>query len=111
MECFIELWSARDSWKELSKKERGDYLGQIGPHLQILLKQGVEIIGWGENNEATSHRAGFDFYAVWKFPTTDMKKEFEAVVMEAGWYNYFHQENVSGTITTPDEIIGKLMEL
>ena len=111
MECFIELWSARDAWKQLSHDERGSYLEHIGPHVQALLNKGVEIVGWGVNDEATTHRANFDFYAVWKFPTLDMKKEFEALVMEAGWYNYFHQENVSGELTTPDEIIGKLISM
>ncbi|WP_163324512.1 DUF6616 family protein [Draconibacterium mangrovi] len=111
MECFIELWSARDAWKQLSDDERGSYLEQIGPHVQDLLNKGVEIVGWGINDEATTHRANFDFYAVWKFPTLDIKKEFEALVMETGWYNYFHQENVSGELTTPDEIIGKLISM
>lgn len=111
MECFIELWSARDAWKQLSHEERGSYLEQIGPHMQSLIEKGVEVVGWGINDEATTHRANFDFYAVWKFPSLDMKKEFEAVVMEAGWYNYFHQENVSGELNTPDEIIGKLISM
>ncbi|WP_321372265.1 DUF6616 family protein [uncultured Draconibacterium sp.] len=111
MECFIELWSVRQAWKQLSREERKAYLEQIEPHLQSLLEKGVEIVGWGVNDEATTHRANFDFYAVWKFPTLDMKKEFEAVVMEANWYNYFHQENVSGELTIPDEIIGKLIAL
>lgn len=109
MECFIELWSARDAWKQLSHKERALYLEQLEQHIQALLEKGVEIIGWGVNDVGTTHRANFDFYAVWKFPTLDMKKEFEAVVMEANWYNYFHQENVSGELTTPGEIIGKLI--
>nr|WP_321357784.1 DUF6616 family protein [uncultured Draconibacterium sp.] len=111
MECFIELWSARNSWKQLSHEERGIYLGQIGPHMQSLLEKGVEIVGGGVNDVATTHRANFDFYAVWKFPTLGIKKEFEAVVMEAGWYNYFHQENVSGELTRPDEIIEKLISM
>jgi len=111
MECYIELWSAKDSWKQLSHKDRGEYLGQIGPAIQTLLEKGVEVVGWGENDLATSHRAVVDFYAIWKFPTIEMKKEFEALVMEANWYNYFHQENVSGALTTPDEIIGKLIAM
>jgi len=111
MECYIELWSARASWINLSHKKRADYMAQIGPHLQSLLEQGVEIVSWGENEKDTSHRANYDFFAVWKFPNTDMKREFEALVMEAGWYNHFHQENASGKISTPEEIIGKLIEL
>jgi len=111
MKCFIELWSAKDSWKQMSKEERGNYLTQIGPALQGLLEKGVEIVSWGENEKETTHRADYDFFAIWKFPTVEMKKEFEALIEAAGWYNYFHQENVSGISTTPDAIIGKMIEM
>ncbi len=111
MECYIELWSVKDTWKILTEEERVSYLGRIGPHLHTLLEKGVEVVAWGKNDKTTSHRGNFDFFAIWKFPTLDMKKEFEAVVMEAEWYTYFHQENVSGAITTPSEIISKLIAL
>jgi len=111
MKCFIELWSAKDSWKQMSKEERGNYLGQIGPALQDLMQKGVEIVSWGENNIKTTHRAGYDFFAVWKFPTVEIQNEFEAMVEAAGWYNYFKQENVSGESTTPDAIISKMVEM
>ncbi len=111
MQTFIELWSVTDAWKKMTKEERGNYLGQIGPHIQGLLEKGVEIISWGENCKKTTHRANYDFFAVWKFPTMEMRKEFETLVEAAGWYNYFHQENVSGESTTPDVIIGELINL
>lgn len=111
MECFIEMWTAKEAWLNMSKEERVEYVTQIGPHIQSMLEQGVEIVSWGENCKDTSHRANYDFFGVWKFPNAEIKKEFEAVVMEAGWYNYFHQENLSGASTTPDVIIGKLIEL
>ncbi len=111
MQTFIELWSAKESWLKMSKEERVNYLGQIGPALQDLMEKGVEIISWGVNNKDTTHRANYNFFAVWKFPTVEMKKEFEALVEAAGWYNYFYQENVSGATTTPEAIIGKMIDL
>ena len=111
MQTFIELWSAKESWQKMTKEERGSYLTQIGPALQDLLEKGVEIICWSENEKETTHRAGYAFFAVWKFPTVEMKKEFEVLVETAGWYNYFHQENVSGESTTPETIISKMIEM
>lgn len=111
MQCFIELWRANESWLKLSKIDREAYLAQIGPHLQALLSKGVEIICWGENNPDTTHRAGYSFFSVWKFPSDEMKKDFESLVEAAGWYNYFFQENVSGYATTPDVIIERLIDL
>lgn len=111
MQTFIELWSAKESWLKMTKEERGNYLEQIGPVLQGLLEKGVEIISWGKNNTKTTYRANYDFFAVWKFPTVEIQKEFEALVEAAGWYNFFHQENLSGESSTPDVIIGRMIEM
>ena len=111
MQTFIELWSVKESWLKMNKEERGNYLSQIGPALQELLAKGVEIVSWGQNDTSTTHRADYAFFAVWKFPNAEIQKEFEAMVEAAGWYNYFHQENVSGISTTPDVIIGKMVEM
>jgi hypothetical protein len=111
MKCFIELWSAKESWLKMTKEERGNYLTQIGPALQDLMEKGVEIVCWSENDEDTTHRADYAFFAVWKFPSAEMKQEFEALVEGAGWYNYFIQENVSGESTTAEVIIGKMIEM
>ena len=109
MKCFIELWNVRDAWKQLSKEERQNYLGQVGANMQGLMEQGVEVICWGENEKETTHRAGFDYFAVWKFPNSEIAKELEAAIEAAGWYNYFEQVNLSGESTTAEEIIGDLI--
>lgn len=111
MKCFIEIWKAKSAWKGLSREERSKYVSQIGPHIQGILAQGVEIVSWGANERSTSHRADFDFFAVWKFPNQKMVEEFEAVVEGAGWYEYFEQLNLAGESTTPEEVIGKLIDL
>ena len=72
MKCLIELWNAKDAWKRLSKADRKAYLAQISPYIQEITKQGVEIGSWGVNTITTSHRVGFDFFAVWKFPNQEM---------------------------------------
>tara|TARA_B110000037_G_C17036619_1_gene471898 strand:+ start:399 stop:734 length:336 start_codon:yes stop_codon:yes gene_type:complete len=111
MKCFIELWKAKDAWKQLSKEDRGNYVGQIGPHIQNILGKGVEIVSWGSNENTTEHRADYDFFAVWNFPNQELLDEFEAIVEGAGWYDYFEQVNLSGESTTPEEIIGKMVNL
>lgn len=109
MQTFIELWSAKEAWLKMTKEERGKYFEQVGPALQELMEKGVEIISWGENEKDTTHRADYTFFSVWKFPTAEMLKEFETLIEAAGWYNYFDQENVSGELSTPDAIIGKMI--
>jgi len=49
MKIFIELWKAKDAWKQLSLFERQEYVAQIGPVMENLIKKGVVIEAWGIN--------------------------------------------------------------
>ena len=111
MKFYVEVWSAKQAWLDLSIEDRGAYMAQVGPAIQQLLEQGVEIITWGENDTDTVERLGHDFFAVWKFPTDELAKSFEALVTGAGWYNYFDQLNLKGDAASPQDIIGKLINI
>lgn len=111
MKIFIELWKAKDAWKNLPGSERQEYVAQIGPVMEDLVKKGVVIEAWGINEDQTPFVANYDFFAVTKLPSQELLDEFEAIVEGAGWYSYFEQVNVSGAAMTPDEVIGKMLEL
>ena len=111
MKYFIEAWKAKQAWLDLTKEERGDYMAQLGPAIEQLTAAGTEIITWGINDSDTSHRLEHDFFAVWKFPTTDLTKTFEDTVEGAGWYNYFEQVNMKGSPASPNDIIGHIINL
>jgi hypothetical protein len=111
MKVFIELWNAKDAWKELSLKDRQDYMAQIGPVMEDMMSKGLEITAWGMNEDETGHKSEYDFFAVSKMPTDELLKEFQSIVEAAGWYNYFEQVNLSGSLMTPEEVIGKMLEL
>jgi len=111
MKIFIELWKAKDAWKAMSSEDRQNYVAQIGPVMQDMISKGVVIEAWGINEDNSKYNAGFDFFGVTKFPTAELLHEFEAIVEGAGWYNLFEQVNISGTILTPEEVIGKMLEL
>lgn len=111
MKTYIEIWKAKKAWYELSVEERGEYMGQLGPAIQGLLESGAKIISWGINDESTFKKAEYDFFGVWEFPDQVSVESFENLVESAGWYNFFDQVNLCGTLTTPDEIIGKMIAL
>ena len=111
MKVFIELWKPRDAWKKLTLQERQDYVAQIGPVMEDLISRGAVIEAWGVNEDETDYKSEYDFFAVTKLPTDDMLKEFQSIVESAGWYNYFEQVNLSGSLMSPDEVIGKMLEL
>lgn len=111
MKVFIELCKARDAWLKLSLKERQDYVAQIGPVMEDLINRGAVIEAWGINEDETDYKSEYDFFMVTKLPDDDMLKEFQSIVESAGWYDYFEQVNLSGSLMSPDEVIGKMLEL
>jgi len=108
---FIEIWNAKPAWLALSTEERGAYMAQIGPHIQGLLDQGVEILTWSENDTDTTQRAAFEYFAIWSFPSAEMAQSFEQLVAGAGWYNYFEQHNLNGQAATVQDVISTLVQL
>ena len=111
MKIFIELWKAKDAWKQLPLSERQAYLAKIGPVMGDFMKKGVVMEAWGINEDETSFASEYDFFAITKLPSHEVLAEFEAIVEGAGWYNYFDQVNVSGSSMTPEEVIGKMLAI
>ena len=68
MYLYVEIWNAKPAWLELTQQQRGEYMAPLGPVTRELLKQGIEIVGWSENNTPDLHPAGYQFFAVWKMP-------------------------------------------
>ena len=111
MITYIELWKAKQAWNDLSKEERGNYMGALGPAIQQLLESGVQIVSWGVNDGSTFSRLEYDYFAVWTFPNSEAAQGFEKMVEGAGWYTYFEQVNVMGNAESPQDVIGKLIHL
>jgi hypothetical protein len=111
MITYIELWKAKQAWTDLSKEERANYMTALGPAIQQLLENGVQIVSWGTNDASTFSKADYDFFAVWNFTTSEAAQGFEKMVAGAGWYNYFEQVNLMGTAGSPQEVIEKMIAL
>lgn len=108
---FIELWNTKQAWLDLSVEERGNYMAQVGSHIQGLLEKGVKILTWSMNDKETTNRSGYDFFAIWTFPNQEMANGFQELVAAAGWYNYFEQVNAMGEEATAEQVIGQLVQL
>jgi len=111
MKFYIEAWTPRQTWLEMSTEKRMEYMAQLGPAIQQLTDMGTEIISWGTNDPNTHNRLGFDFFAIWKFPNEEIARTFEDIVSGSGWYNYFDQVNLQGSPESPNDVIGKLINI
>jgi hypothetical protein len=107
MYLYVELWSAKPAWHELSTDERAAYMDRLGPGIAELIEKGIEVVAWGENDADTPHRAGFDFFAVWRMPDRDHARLLEDTVERAGWYDYMEQLNARGVAGSPEAVIAR----
>jgi hypothetical protein len=111
MYIFVECWRSRPEWMALTVEARAAYMAELGKGIAELLKSGAEIITWSINEPDTDQRSPYDYLAVWKFPTREHAMEFEKIVRQSGWYNYFDQVNLRGSISTPNHSIEHMVGL
>lgn len=110
-QIFIELFSYKDSWRELPEAKRIEYRQGVLAAVAAQIAEGLDVISWGFNDPATDRRAPVDFYCVYRMPSAEYQRRFENEIASAGWYEYFDQINVSGAISTPEELFGALVKL
>jgi haloalkane dehalogenase len=102
---FIELWSFKDRWRNLTMPERAAYLEKLQPAIQQMQEQGVEILAWGYNEKSVDQRANYDVFAVYRLPNSEVFDVFQKAIAGSGWYDYFDQVNAGGVALNPPAIL------
>lgn len=108
MTFFIEAFTPKQAWLDLSKEARAAYMNKIALSSQPLVEQGGELIGMSENDGDTFQGLNHHFFVIWKFATDELAKSFETLGLDEGWYDYFDQYNLKGSSSN---IIEKLISL
>ncbi len=111
MYLYVELWNPKPTWLALPQQQRGEYMAQLRPAIAGILGAGVELVGWAVANDHTPYAADYSYIAVWKMPSEELVHQFEKTVEGAGWYNFFEQVNARGELTSPDPVIGNMIQL
>lgn len=111
MEIFIEYWNPKQTWLDLSKEEKTAYVSRMGPAMEDFTKRGVDFYAWGMNEDQTPQKSKYNYYAICTLPNKSVLKDFQDMVVGAGWYDYFEQLNISGENIGAEAVIGKLLEL
>lgn len=108
MHLYVELWKARPAWQALPPRDRDAFISGIGPTIQRLIEAGVELVGFAFNDPQTTHRADYDYLAVWKMPTAALAQVFEEAVSGYGFHTYFEQVNARGAVVDPSEVLAAM---
>lgn len=110
-QIFIELFNYKDAWRDLPQEQRDGYAQAVLGAISMQAASGIEVISWGFNDRATDQRAPYDFYCVYKTPSAEYQRQFEAEIGAAGWYDYFDQVNISGGLSTPEAVLNACAKL
>lgn len=106
---FVEQWKVTKAWKALTPEQKKDYMSQVNSHIGGLLGDKVKILTWSKNAGTTSMRADYDYFAIWSFADQENLDNFQKLVENAGWYNYFAQTNLSGEESSAETIINEII--
>ncbi|TDF39248.1 hypothetical protein EYS14_06900 [Alteromonadaceae bacterium M269] len=106
-QIYIELYSYKQAWVDLPSEDRQRFVSVVENAIAEIEKAGVKVIGFGLNDTNTDRRAAYDFFCVYEMPSAEFARLFEQQVEASGWYNYFEQINVSGTVKSPSEILAE----
>jgi hypothetical protein len=110
MQLYVELWSARQAWRDLPQSEREQFFGTVGQAIGGEIGAGGELLGVAAANPATDRPIDCQFIAIWRVPD-DRLPGFEATWERIGWHRYFDQTNARGTAIAPDAFIGQHLAL
>jgi hypothetical protein len=111
MYTLVEQWTPKARWLQAPAEERQAFMAGVGGAMQQLAALGVEVLCWNRNDADTSHRAPSTYFAVWRFPSLEVARSFEAAVQASGWYDYFEHTNLRGADQTPQAVIGEHLTL
>lgn len=108
---YVELWTPKQTWLDLSKEERQEYFNKVGGEMQKLANEGIKVLGFAINDKETPYRSKHQYVAVWQMPSKKHVEMLEESVSQTGWYNYFEQVNARGELIPPPVALENMLRL
>ena len=110
MYMYLELWSARKAWLDLTSDERKAYFGRVSGAIADLTGSGSETLAFALNDTDTDRRADHEYLALWQMPDRETAVEFERRLEELGWYDLFDQKNMRGESITAEACLDHMLQ-
>lgn len=112
MYLYVLLLNPRPEWLALPREERAAYFSRVNPPVEKLIKQnGLELLGYGLNEEETPHRADYRYFIVWRLPSQELVPLLEQTIQASGWYDYFDQINARSEVLTAKDALDDMAAL
>ncbi len=108
MYIYVEQWTPKQSWLDLSPGARQAFVESIMPVIQKHEEElGVETLAMASIDPDTALRSKHAYLSVMRMPDEATARVFESDLAEINWYHYFEQTNSRGEIRPAEEVIGE----
>lgn len=111
MECFVKAWRVEKKWLNLNVQQREAFMKEIIGLIHLMETKGAEVVTYSKCDSFIRYGSDASFFAVWLFPENDLEREFEQLLEKSGWYEFFYQENICGTVAPVTAIFESLSVL
>jgi hypothetical protein len=106
---LVEHWSYKPTWLALSQTERVSFFEQIGSAIEQMASAGIRTLGFGQVQAVAHAPTQFGFWAIWEAESASGIDALLEGVAQSGWYTYFSQQNTTGALSPPENVIGMLI--
>ena len=114
MQILAIVWHPNARWGALSDADKLVYLKSLDDYINQGRAGGAVVLGWSRIDTTLPKAPKEGFIGVFGLASAAQVHEFEKVVIEARWYEYFDSINISiglegATEAAPHKVYAKLL--
>ena len=95
MHILAIVWHPNTRWHALDNTQKLAYLKSLDQYINEGRAAGAVVLGWSKIDATLPKAPKEGFIGVFGLGSADQIHEFEKVVVEAKWYEYFDSTNIS----------------
>ena len=116
MHILAIVWHPNARWHALSEIDKLAYLKSLDVYINAGRAGGAIVLGWSKIDQTLPKAPEKGFVGVFGLSSAEQVHEFEKVVVEAEWYEYFDSTNISidllgATEPEPHKIYARLLNV
>ena len=116
MHILAIVWHPNARWNALNNQEKLTYLKSLDDYINQGRAAGAVVLGWSKIDASLPKAPPEGFIGVFGLDSAEQVHEFEKVVVEAQWYEYFDSTNlgihlVGATEPEPHKIYARLLDV
>lgn len=116
MHILAIVWHPNTRWDALDDADKLAYLKSLDDYINEGRAAGAVVLGWSKIDSTLPKAPKEGFIGVFGLGSASQVHEFEKVVVEARWYEYFDSTNISihlngSTEPAPHTIYAELLNV